>query len=639
MDEKNIIIKEIAHTYIEAELSKIESLLSQNIPDYMKKFCSEMSHYLTKLEENVWDKPDLLDLRSKLQFISEFINLLLGYSQGKPSWWALPLIHQCYELCQIDLNDRHVLIIHSPVSDSYQVYTDIIIDYLTFDFSEDYKFDIFVIPQEASYDLASIALIGHEVGHVYWQKHHEKIKKHIDAYFKGDKKFQEANLFTSNELKESKKRIAAHIEEYLCDRVGSHLLGPAFDFALLKLFCSSPSSLNDSGSETHPPEQNRIDMAFDRLCSITSSTEELNEGLKNIIAKIKSLNDKKLLDFKKDETAQKLTNKIFESHSIQGFLAKWRIEEIWEKVKPELDAFRPPVEKVNDGIPEIISPIESIIGTVIYYYGGYYLTSNEYFQKSISEENSKKSTLRKSLINHVKYSINLYNFVKAANILYRNIDFRSEKLKSTLWIWRKRIYGGDSNPLVVIPTIDPERQYGTNGIDLRLGSSFLVHKPTRYTHIIPTPDNDESKNQLSEFYETVDIPINKQFILHPHQFVLASTLEYICLPFDYYGLVLGRSTWGRLGLNIATATEVQAGFRGCLTLELRNLGETPLPLTIGTRIAQICLIKIPEGINTPKGYFSGESKYVGPISSEIPKIKNDHDWILFEEIKKLLNKV
>ena len=102
------------------------------------------------------------------------------------------------------------------------------------------------------------------------------------------------------------------------------------------------------------------------------------------------------------------------------------------------------------------------------------------------------------------------------------------------------------------------------------------------------------------------------------------------MPFDYYGLVLGRSTWGRLGLNIATATTVQAGYRGCLTLELRNLGETPLPLTVGLRISQLCLIKAPQE-STDIGYFASGGKYVGPVSAELPKIREDNDWELLHK--------
>lgn len=190
----------------------------------------------------------------------------------------------------------------------------------------------------------------------------------------------------------------------------------------------------------------------------------------------------------------------------------------------------------------------------------------------------------------------------------------------------------DCCPLVITPSIYPKKQYGTNSIDVRLGPFFLVPRPTRYTHIQPNPhETHDTDVPVDVFYEEVYRSVGKEFILHPHQFVLAGTLEYVSLPTDYYALVLGRSTWGRLGLNIATATAVQTGFRGCLTLELRNLGETPLPLTIGTRIAQLCLVKSPpnEGV---LGYFASGGKYTGPVRPEVPKIRGDPDWELFKPI-------
>ena len=90
-------------------------------------------------------------------------------------------------------------------------------------------------------------------------------------------------------------------------------------------------------------------------------------------------------------------------------------------------------------------------------------------------------------------------------------------------------------------------------------------------------------------------------------------------------MVLGRSSWGRLGLNIATATMVQAGFKGCLTLELRNLGETPLSLEVGLRIAQLTLVPAPES-TSGNDYLQYAEKYIGSVSAEVSKLHNDPDW-------------
>jgi len=74
--------------------------------------------------------------------------------------------------------------------------------------------------------------------------------------------------------------------------------------------------------------------------------------------------------------------------------------------------------------------------------------------------------------------------------------------------------------------------------------------------------------------------------------VLASTLEYFRLPATLAGRLEGRSTWGRLGLQVhSTAGFVDPGFSGILTFELQNMGKGPLILYPGVRIAQICFFR------------------------------------------------
>jgi dCTP deaminase len=51
--------------------------------------------------------------------------------------------------------------------------------------------------------------------------------------------------------------------------------------------------------------------------------------------------------------------------------------------------------------------------------------------------------------------------------------------------------------------------------------------------------------------------------------------------------VIGRSSWGRRGLIVATAVIIHPGFKGPITLELKNLGEVPIALYPFDRIAQL----------------------------------------------------
>jgi dCTP deaminase len=90
------------------------------------------------------------------------------------------------------------------------------------------------------------------------------------------------------------------------------------------------------------------------------------------------------------------------------------------------------------------------------------------------------------------------------------------------------------------------------------------------------------------------VPFGERFVLHPGNFVLAVTLEWLRLPADLAGYVVGKSSWGRRGLIIATATGVHPSFTGCLTLELANVGELPIAIYPGMEICQIFLHRMSD---------------------------------------------
>ena len=81
---------------------------------------------------------------------------------------------------------------------------------------------------------------------------------------------------------------------------------------------------------------------------------------------------------------------------------------------------------------------------------------------------------------------------------------------------------------------------------------------------------------------------DEPFILHPSEFVLGQTLEWVELPDDLVGRIEGKSSLGRLGLLIhSTAGYVDPGWKGNLTLELSNVANLPIALYRGMNIGQI----------------------------------------------------
>jgi dCTP deaminase len=595
-------------------------------------FCNKIEEYLEQEKKDIVDRPDIIAFRNLASIILQLLGLLVT-TKNASSRWAEPLLLEFYSQIGLDLEKRAILVAQSPekveeeTSEGFAVYVDILSSFKAV-FPEEVipskKIDIFVVPSEAQFDLISLAIFGHEIGHVLWKEKFQNYKtiiiKHFREYIQSEKK--EISMF---HYQDQHEEFFSHIQECFCDAVGRKIFDIVFDLAMLKIMCLKPDGEPGGPNTTHPPSKFRIANSFENLKSFVNgkNDEELRNYIKDFLKNFEDCHKK--VEYDKKVSVLETIDELFSIPTVRNLpLCKKNIDivEIWKKISKELNTFRPPVEVVNEKEPEIFKPTEIVIGVILYYYNSdYYEINNEFFLSSSENKESKSKKIKTILKDHLKYAISLYEFCKKAKSLF---DFNANQLKHSLWDMRIRVLNKVPNALTVVPSIYPNAQYGQNSVDLRLGSYFLILKPSKYTHISPYPENISIDN----FYEEVYVPSGGEFILHPHQFVLATTLEYISLPSDYYGLILGRSSWGRLGLNIATATTVQAGYRGCITLELRNLGETPLPLKIGARVAQLCLIKLPyeaEG----KGYFSSKhNKYIGPTKAETTKIKKDLDWEL-----------
>lgn len=126
-------------------------------------------------------------------------------------------------------------------------------------------------------------------------------------------------------------------------------------------------------------------------------------------------------------------------------------------------------------------------------------------------------------------------------------------------------------------------------VDLRLGRWFLRLKQTRHP-LLKISDDTESMNEAN-LTERLFVRFGASFILHTGSFILGSTLEWIKVPLQCTGSLVGKSSWGRRGLIIETAPTVHPGFSGCLTLEMTNVGEVPIELIPGMKICQFLLQK------------------------------------------------
>ena len=162
--------------------------------------------------------------------------------------------------------------------------------------------------------------------------------------------------------------------------------------------------------------------------------------------------------------------------------------------------------------------------------------------------------------------------------------------------------------IVPEPNLDDIEKNGAASIDLRLGRWFRTLRPSR-SHLLdiaePGSDGPPEEAQLTKEHF---VPFGDKFVLHPRSFCLGITLEWLKLPFDLSGYVTGKSSLGRRGLVIETASGIQPGFSGCLALELSNVGDAPIALRPGMLTCQVFLHRIENPVTPAKSQFAGRRK-------------------------------
>ncbi|HLH65833.1 MAG TPA: dCTP deaminase [Solirubrobacteraceae bacterium] len=154
-------------------------------------------------------------------------------------------------------------------------------------------------------------------------------------------------------------------------------------------------------------------------------------------------------------------------------------------------------------------------------------------------------------------------------------------------------------------------------VDLRLGDSFRVF----HNHRSAAIDLREPPANLTE---EVVVAEGDSFVIHPGEFCLGRTLEWIELPDDIVARIEGKSSLGRLGLIVhATAGFCDPGWRGTLTLELNNLTRVPIILRPGLQIAQLSFMALDRPARRPYGSPGLGSHYQGQRAATASRYRSD----------------
>jgi len=129
-----------------------------------------------------------------------------------------------------------------------------------------------------------------------------------------------------------------------------------------------------------------------------------------------------------------------------------------------------------------------------------------------------------------------------------------------------------------------KKQLGPCSLDLHLGNTFKIFKPSDYPYL-----DLKRRIDFENFMEEIKIKDDAPFILQPKAFVLTTTKEEFSLGNDLLARLDGRSSLARLGVVVhLTAARFDPGWKGKAVMELGNLG--PMPVVLYAGVTKICAL-------------------------------------------------
>lgn len=174
--------------------------------------------------------------------------------------------------------------------------------------------------------------------------------------------------------------------------------------------------------------------------------------------------------------------------------------------------------------------------------------------------------------------------------------------------------------IVITPLLRQEDLFGEDAdidsIDLRLGNYFLLPQ------VPPLPLTFPSRQFAKQSHVRVHVPMGSYLVVPAHETVLGVTLEFIKLPCDLSGEILTKSSVARTFMVIETAPWIHPSYRGCLTLEIANVSNTPLVVYPGRLIGQLILMPVVGGKREQRK-LSGS--YLAPIYPEAPAFRDPEE--------------
>lgn len=144
------------------------------------------------------------------------------------------------------------------------------------------------------------------------------------------------------------------------------------------------------------------------------------------------------------------------------------------------------------------------------------------------------------------------------------------------------------------------------GVDLRLGAVYKIIEGGAFIEANLGKRKGVKTEKIAEYKRGRQ----KEIIIKPGEYYLVSTVELLNTPKDLMPVIYPRTSLFRAGLLLLNS-KTDPGYKGTLTMGLKNLSEFEVKLQMGARICNVVFLKIEGKTANYRGQHQG-----GRISPE-----------------------
>jgi dCTP deaminase len=152
-----------------------------------------------------------------------------------------------------------------------------------------------------------------------------------------------------------------------------------------------------------------------------------------------------------------------------------------------------------------------------------------------------------------------------------------------------------------------------SSIDLRIDEIAMVRADNKTLKL-------SEKSDYKDLFEEVNL--SKGYELQPGDYLLGKTYEKVKIPENRCGIILPRSTFARLGLQLPVSEYANPGYEGHLPICIHNTSKVAIEIPPYYRVVQLLLMHVngktlPYNSQIDKKYFDESGKSISLNDEEL----------------------